>query len=80
MESLKHKEKVVGIKQTRNAVLQSRAQIVFVADDADFQATQPLKELCAQTGVECVDVPARKELAKACGVDVPTAAAAILKD
>lgn len=80
MESLKHKKKVVGIKETKNAVKSGAASIVYLAEDADFQVTQPLRELCVLSGIKCQYIPGRKELAKACGVDVPTAAAAILSD
>ncbi len=79
MENLKHSRKVIGIKETKNAVKNDAAQTVFVADDADPRLMQNLRDLCALSEVECVSVLSRKELAKACGVDVPTAAAAVLK-
>lgn len=80
MESLKHRNKVVGIKETKNAIKAGAADVVYIAEDVDFYAVQPLRELCAEMGVRLEAVPARKELAKACGINVPTAAAAVLKD
>lgn len=80
MESLKHRNKVVGIKETENAVRAGIADIVYVAEDADFHVVQPLRELCAESGVRLETVSTRRELAKACGVDVPTAAAAVNGD
>ena len=80
MESLKHKKKVVGIKETKNAVKSGTASVVYLAEDADFQVIEPLREFCTLSGIKYVSVPGRKELSKACGVDVPTAAAAVLED
>ena len=80
MESLKHRNKVVGIKETKNAIKAGAADVVYIAEDADFYAVQPLREICAEMGVRLGSVPTRKELAKACGINVPTAAAAVLKD
>jgi len=79
MENLKHSRKVIGIKETKNAVKNDAAKTVYVADDADPRLVQNLRDLCALSEVECVSALSRKELAKACGVDVPTAAAAVLK-
>lgn len=79
MENLKHSRKVIGIKETKNAVKNDTAQTVYVASDADPRLVQNLRDLCALSEVECVSASSRKELAKACGVDVPTAAAAVLK-
>ncbi len=80
MESLKHKNKVVGIKETKNAVKAGTADVVYLAEDADFHVTEPLRELCILSGIEVQNVSGRKEIAKACGIDVPTAAAAVLVD
>lgn len=79
MENLKYKNKVVGVKQVKNAVKSGRADRVYIADDSDISVTSSMFELCRENGIEPIIVETRKELGRACGVDVYTAAAAILK-
>ena len=42
LESLKTAKKVVGCKQTRRAIQEGRASVLFLADDADPMLTAPL--------------------------------------
>lgn len=78
MENLKHKNKVVGLKQVKNALLENEAKVVYLAEDASPGLIAPIAELCRENGVEPVLVKTRKELGKMCGTDVPAAAAAII--
>lgn len=80
MERIKEKNFVAGIKQTKKAVLKDEAYLVYIACDADEHTTRPIKNLCIESEVETVCDATMKEIAKACGIDVPTAAAALLKD
>ena len=43
------KGKVVGVKQTRRALVQGAAAHVYLACDADPRLTDPLSALCAET-------------------------------
>lgn len=79
MERLKTAQKVVGLKQSKKAVLQGRANLCFVAEDVDPWMANPFLALCQEQGVEVVKAPSMKELAKACKVEVPTACAVILE-
>lgn len=79
MDRLGSAEKVAGIKQTKNAVISGNAALVYTACDADPSMIQEISDLCEEYGVEVVSGYSRKELAKACRIDVPCAAAAILK-
>lgn len=79
MENLKHRNKVIGVKQVKNALKSGRADMVYVADDADTSVTQSIFEMCRENGIEPIIVETRKELGRACGIDVFTAAAATLK-
>ena len=72
------KEKVVGLKQTRRAVSQGRAKRVYLACDADPALTEPLLTLCRERGVEADCSLTMQQLGRACGIDVGTAAAALL--
>lgn len=79
MERLVSHNKVAGIKQTTSAINSGEAQVVYVACDADPCAVAGLSELCCERGIDIVSDYTRKELAKACRIDVPCAAAAVLK-
>ena len=78
MERIRQSAHVVGIKQSKKALEAGKAELVFIADDADGYVVSPLEEMCGERGVEVIHVNSMKELAKACHVDVPTAVATIL--
>lgn len=80
MERIKTSTHVVGLKQTKKAVEAGKAELVFIARDADGHVVFPLEKLCEGKSVEVVYVNNMKELAKACHVEVPTAVATIVKD
>ena len=78
MERIKQNPHVVGLKQSKKAIESGRAQVVFIARDADSHVVFPLERLCETKKTEVVYVNNMKELAKACHVEVPTAIATIL--
>ena len=73
LEELSSKDKVVGLKQVQRAVSAGRAGRVFLACDADPRLTRPLEGRCRERGV-----PVSGAHTMACGIDVGTAAAALL--
>ena len=77
-EGLTAKEKVVGLKQTRRAVSAGQAVQVYLACDAESRLTDPLLERCRAAGIPVETEWTMKRLGKACGIEVGTAAAAIL--
>ena len=79
LETLKTAKKVVGIKQLRRALKESRAVTVFFADDADPMLIAPLALECTAQHVEIVRVATMTELGDACGISVPSACAAIVR-
>lgn len=79
MDRLKTENKVVGLKQSVKKVKLKAADTVYIASDANSALTEPLVRLCAENDVTVVTVKSMKELAKACGIDVPAACAAVLK-
>jgi len=78
MERLKTASKVVGLKQSKKAVLAGKAKVVFVAADADPWVIEPFCALCRERGMEPETAESMKALAKACHVEVPTACAVLL--
>ncbi len=79
MERLNTPNKVAGIKQTKAAIKSRKALVVFVGSDAAPSAVGEVIDLCKEMDVELVCDHTRKELAKACRIDVPCAAATVLK-
>ena len=81
MEMLKAagSRKVVGTKQVLRALKAGTVAKVYVCSDADTFIYQQVVRGAEDAGVPCVRVPSMKELGMVCGVDVPTAAAGILK-
>lgn len=80
MDRLSSAKKVVGLKQTKNEVVLGNAAVVYVAYDADAFLIKELLDLCQQYGADVVSEYSRKDISKACKIDVPCAAAAVLKD
>ena len=71
--------KVVGTKQVARALKAGRVLKAYVAEDADTFIFQQVVRTAEEAGVPCVRVPSMKELGMVCGVDVSTAAAAVLR-
>ena len=78
MERIKQNSHVVGLKQSRKAIESGKAELVFLAKDADAHVKLPLERLCEEKDVAVVYAETMKELAKACHVEVPTAVATII--
>ncbi|SHI63077.1 L7Ae/L30e/S12e/Gadd45 family ribosomal protein [Desulfosporosinus lacus] len=80
-ETFKHaKQKTVGLKQTQRALEKGCVRRVYMAKDAETHVRRPIFEWCESHSVEYVEVPTMKELGKACGIEVGTAIAAILRE
>ena len=79
MQRLRTELKVVGTRRLSKAIEQGRVKLAFVADDADLFITRQIGDLCEKHGVTVVSVPTMKALGEACQVQVPTAAAGLLK-
>ena len=71
--------KVVGTKQVTRALRAGIAARAYVANDADTYIYQQVIRAAEEARVPCVRVNTMKELGQACGVEVPTAAAAVLR-
>ncbi len=78
MERLRNLPKVVGLKQSEKAIRQGKAELAYLATDADGWVKEVLEKICAQYQVPLQMVPSKKELAKACRIEVPAACAVLL--
>ena len=81
MEMLKTagSRKVVGTKQVIRALKAGTVSRVYVCSDADTFIYQQVVRAAEEAHVPCVRVETMKELGIVCGVEVPAAAAAVLK-
>ena len=77
LEKLKTDPKTVGMRTTIRAIENGEAVYAFLADDAEVFITRRVQELCQQKDVPYERIRTMKELGEACGVQVPTACAAI---
>ena len=80
ISQLKNGKKVVGLKQTRKAVVGGRAGAVFLAFDADPAVTGPIAALCQEKAILLESDVTMKELGTVCGISVGASAAALLKE
>lgn len=79
LELLKTTKKVVGIKQCLKALESGDVSYIFIAEDADERLLRNIKEICKVKSIEPVSVESMKTLGKACGIEVGSAVACVLK-
>ena len=79
LDKLRTEEKVMGVKQSRRAVRDGLAQLVFLACDADPALTDPFAQQCAAADVPVEIRFTMRELGQAAGLQVGAAVATILK-
>ena len=79
LEKLKNSQKVVGTRRLVRAILAGEVSEAYIAQDADLFIVRQVKDACNKSGVRMVEVDSMKKLGEACGVDVKTASAGILK-
>jgi len=72
-------KKTVGRKQSQRAILEGKAEKVFLASDADDRIRQETMNLCSEHGVPLISVETMECLGKACGIQVGAAVAALLR-
>lgn len=72
--------KVVGVKQSRKAIRDGKAERVFIALDAEQRVLRPICDLCRDMNVQLEEVATMAELGKACQIDVGAAVVAVLAE
>ncbi len=69
----------IGTKQTMRIVEQGQAEEVYIAQDAEQHLITKIVQLCEKHSVKVTYVETMKELGKACGIEVGSAMAVVLK-
>ena len=70
-------KKIIGTKQVSKAIKNGQVNEVIIASDADSHITSKISKLAAEHQIPHCYVDSRKELGKACGIDVSAAVVAI---
>jgi large subunit ribosomal protein L7Ae len=69
-----------GTNETTKAIEKGNAQIVIIAEDVEpAEIVMHLPALCDEKKIPYVYVPNKIELGRACGIDVPCAAIALVE-
>ena len=77
-EHLKHTNKVVGAKQVKRALRDSKVNKVYIAQDAEVRVTSEIVQQCDEMHIPIVYVESMNQLGDACGIDINAAVAALL--
>lgn len=80
LDNLKQFPRVIGAKQVKKAITQGIVKKVYIAGDAEPHVIEPIKQLCCQHQVEIETVNSKKMLGEACGIEVGSAAVALLNN
>ena len=80
MRELTEQDKVIGVKQSRKALRDGRAKMVYLACDADPSLTEPIAQSCAQQGVPVKEEYSMAQLGHACRITVGASVVALLKE
>jgi len=72
-------KKVVGLNQTKKAVNNGKAKIVFAARDADEMFLLQIRRLCESRSVAVDESMTMPELGLACKIDVGCAVCAVIE-
>ena len=69
-----------GTNETTKAVERGQAKLVVIAEDVDpEEIVMHLPPLCEEKGIPYLEVSSKKDLGRACGIDVACSAAAIIE-
>ena len=72
--------RVVGVRQVLRAVKEGRAEEAFLAMDADSRLRAQIELAARENSVPLHMISTMEELAALCQVDVPSAAACVLRN
>jgi len=71
------KKTIIGTKQTAKAMISGQVKEIFVALDAEERITDPVIQTAKKHGIPVHFVNSKRELGKACGIQVAATVVAI---
>ena len=72
-------EVCVGLKQSKKAVMNGEAKMIYVAHDADRNIKETFEKLCKKAKIEADSSYSLAQLGELCSIDVGAAVVAVLK-
>jgi len=79
MVDLSQKKKVVGSKQTLQAIKNGNANCVFIAKDSDSELKNKILNEAKNSNINIKEIESKMQLGRVCGIEVAAASAALLK-
>ncbi|HKL76259.1 MAG TPA: ribosomal L7Ae/L30e/S12e/Gadd45 family protein [Halanaerobiales bacterium] len=79
MVDLRHKRKVVGSKETLQAIKKGKADCVFIAKDSDTKLKNEILNEAKNSNINIKEIDSKMQLGRVCGIEVAAASAALLK-
>ena len=80
LTELASSNRVVGVKQSRKAIREGRAALVFLAADADPAITEPIERECLLQGIPVNGESTMAQIGQACRITVGASVAVILRE
>ena len=80
LSELHSAHKVIGVKQTKKAIKDGKAAMVYVALDAEQRVLRPIYDLCRIWMFQMEEVTTMAELGDAVGIDVGAAVVTVLAE
>lgn len=71
---------IIGTKQVVKTIRAGQVEEIIIALDADSKVTDPVVALAKESNIPVVFVDSKRELGKACGIQVGAAVVAITED
>ena len=72
-------KRIVGTKQILKALRKDDVAVVYIAEDADHHVKERILEAIGDKDVHLVYADSMEQIGEACGIDVGSACAAILR-
>lgn len=72
-------EVCVGLKQSKKALLNGEAEMIYLAHDADRNIKETFEKLCKKAKIEADSSYSLAQLGELCSIDVGAAVVAVLK-
>jgi large subunit ribosomal protein L7A len=72
-------EVCVGLKQSKKAVMNGEAKMIYLAHDADRNIKETFEKLCKKAKIEADSTYSLAQLGELCSIDVGAAVVAVLK-
>ena len=72
-------EVCVGLKQSKKAVMNGEAKMIYLAHDADRNIKETFEKICKKAKIESDSSYSLAQLGELCSIDVGAAVVAVLK-